>query len=51
MFKTNPVLLKELLEDVDSRKIQLPDFQRAGCGTTTAIEAYWPASQEGFRLA
>lgn len=28
MFKTNPVLLKSLLDDVESGRIQLPDFQR-----------------------
>ena len=28
MFKTNPVSLKELLDDAENGKIQLPDFQR-----------------------
>ena len=28
MFKTNPVLLKTLLDDVEQGRIQLPDFQR-----------------------
>jgi uncharacterized protein with ParB-like and HNH nuclease domain len=28
-FKTNPVNLKELLEDCQSGKLQLPDFQRS----------------------
>ena len=28
MFKTNPVSLKELLDDAETGKIQLPDFQR-----------------------
>ena len=28
MFKTNPVLLKILLDDVENGRIQLPDFQR-----------------------
>jgi len=28
-FKTNPVSLKELLEDCHSGKLQLPDFQRS----------------------
>jgi uncharacterized protein with ParB-like and HNH nuclease domain len=28
-FKTNPVNIKELLEDCQSGKLQLPDFQRS----------------------
>ena len=28
MFQTHPVLLKNLLDNVESAKIQLPDFQR-----------------------
>ncbi len=28
-FMTNPVLLKDLLDDMDNGKIQLPDFQRS----------------------
>lgn len=28
MFETNPIDLKDLLDDVEEGKIQLPDFQR-----------------------
>ena len=28
MFKTNPVALKNLLEDVETGKILVPEFQR-----------------------
>lgn len=29
MFKTNPILLGELLTDCEKGKLQLPDFQRS----------------------
>ena len=28
MFKTHPIKLKELLDQAENKKIQLPDFQR-----------------------
>ena len=49
MFKTNPVSLKELLDNVDSGKIQLPDFQRGWvwdddriCGLLASVSRGFP---------
>ena len=49
MFSTNPVLLKSLLNDVESGKIQLPDFQRGWiwdddriCGLLASISKGFP---------
>ena len=48
MFKTNPISLKELLDDAESGKIQLPDFQRGWVWTTTVFAGCWPASPGAF---
>ena len=49
VFKTHPRSLKSLLDDAGNGKIQLPDFQRDGCGMTTGFGAYWRAYRGGFR--
>ena len=49
MFKTNEVLLNSLLDDVESAKIQLPDFQRGwDYGMTYASAGSSLASQRVF---
>ena len=53
MFETNPIDLKDLLDDVEEGKIQLPDFQRAGFGTMNAsrvCSSVYPASSRWERL-
>ena len=51
MFKTNPVSLKELLDDAESGKIQLPDFQRGWVWDDDRIRGCWPAYPGAFRWA
>ena len=48
MFKTNPVSLKELLENVDSGKIQLPDFQRGWVWDDDRIRGLLASVSRGF---
>ena len=48
MFKTNPVSLKELLDNVDSGKIQLPDFQRGWVWDDDRIRGLLASVSRGF---
>ena len=48
MFKTNPVSLKDLLDDVDSGKIQLPDFQRGWVWGDDRIRGLLASISRGF---
>ena len=48
MFKTNPVSLKELLDDASSGKIQLPDFQRGWVWDDDRIRGLLASISRGF---
>ena len=48
MFTTNPVLLKALLRDVESGKIQLPDFQRGWIWDDDRIRGLLASISKGF---
>ena len=48
MFNTNPVSLNQLLNDVDSGKIQLPDFQRGWVWDDDRIRALLASVSRSF---
>jgi len=48
-FDSTKRSLPELLKDITNGKIQLPDFQRAGSGTTSMSKACWSVSPDLFR--
>lgn len=48
MFQTNPVLLKTLLENVETGKIQLPDFQRGWIWDDDRIRGLLASVSRGF---
>ena len=48
MFKTNPMSLKELLDDAGSGKIQLPDFQRGWVWDDDRIRGLLASISRGF---
>lgn len=48
MFETQPVLLKAILSDVSSGKIQLPDFQRSWVWDDERITALLESISRGF---
>ena len=48
MFKTNPVGLKKLLDDIENRKIQLPDFQRGWVWDDNRIRGLLASISRGF---
>lgn len=48
MFKTNPVFLAELLENIDKGKIQLPDFQRGWVWDDYRIRSLLASISRGF---
>ena len=48
MFKTNPAPLKELLDDAESGKIQLPDFQRGWVWDDDRIRMLLASISRGF---
>ena len=48
MFKTNPVSLKELLDEAGSGKIQLPDFQRGWVWDDDRIRGLLASISRGF---
>ena len=48
VFKTNPVSLKELLDDAGSGKIQLPDFQRGWVWDDDRIRGLLASISRGF---
>ena len=50
MFKTNPVLLKELLDDADTGKVQLPDFQRGWVWDDDRIRGLLASISRGFPI-
>ena len=50
MFKTNPISLKSLLEDADSGKLQLPDFQRGWVWDDYRIRALLASISRGFPI-
>lgn len=47
-FRTNPIILKELLESIDSGKVQLPDFQRGWVWDDYRIRALIASISRGF---
>ncbi len=49
-FTTNPVSLKTLLQDVDDRKIQLPEFQRDWVWDDDRIRALLASISRGFPI-
>ena len=50
MFKTNEVLLKNLIEDVEKGKIQLPDFQRGWVWDDERIKGLLASVSRGFPM-
>ena len=50
MFKTNEVLLKNLIEDVEKGKIQLPDFQRGWVWDDDRIKGLLASVSRGFPM-
>jgi hypothetical protein len=48
MFKTNPISLKELLNQIDGEKLQLPDFQRDWVWTDEGIRGLIGSIASGF---
>lgn len=48
MFKTNPVSLAELLENIDKGQIQLPDFQRGWVWDDYRIRSLLASISRGF---
>ena len=50
MFKTNEVLLKSLIEDVEKGKIQLPDFQRGWVWDDDRIIGLLASVSKGFPM-
>ena len=48
MFKTNPISLKELLDDAETGKIQLPDFQRGWVWDDGRIRGLLASISRGF---
>ena len=48
MFKTNPISLKELLDDAENGKIQLPDFQRGWVWDDDRIRGLLASISRGF---
>ncbi len=48
MFKTNPVLLKNLIDDAEKGKIQLPDFQRGWIWDDGRIKGLLASISRGF---
>ena len=50
LFRMNPRLLKTLLDDVESAKIQLPDFQRGWVWDDDRIRALLASISRGFPI-
>ena len=48
MFKTNPISLKTLLDDANSGKIQLPDFQRGWVWDDDRVRGLLASISRGF---
>ena len=50
MFKTNPILLKDLLNDVEACRIMLPDFQRGWVWGDDRIRGLLASISQGFPI-
>ena len=50
MFKTNPILLNKLLDDVESCNIQLPDFQRGWVWDDDRVRGLLASISRGFPI-
>ena len=50
MFKTNPILLKKLLDEVESCSIQLPDFQRGWVWDDDRVRGLLASISRGFPI-
>ena len=50
MFKTNPILLGNLLDDVEARRIQLPDFQRGWVWDDDRVRGLLASISRGFPI-
>ena len=50
MFKTNPVQLKKLLDDVEDCDIQLPDFQRGWIWDDDRVRGLLASISQGFPI-
>ena len=50
MFKTNPVQLKKLLDDVEAGHIQLPDFQRGWIWDDDRVKGLMASISQGFPI-
>ncbi len=50
MFKTNPILLKKLLDDVEDCSIQLPDFQRGWIWDDDRVKGLLASISQGFPI-
>lgn len=50
MFNTNPILLSQLLGDVEAGKIQLPDFQRGWVWDNDRIRGLLASISRGFPI-
>ena len=50
MFKTNPILLKDLLNDVEACRIMLPDFQRGWVWGDDRIRGLLASISRGFPI-
>ena len=50
LFTTNPIPLKELLDDVENGKIQLPDFQRGWVWDDERIKGLLVSISRGFPI-
>ncbi len=49
LFKTNPISLKELLDELKPGRFSCPTFSEVGSGTTTVFADCWPVSPGAFR--
>ena len=50
MFKTNPIQLKKLLDDVEAGHIQLPDFQRGWIWDDDRVKGLLASISQGFPI-
>ena len=50
MFKTNPIQLKTLLDDVEACRLQLPDFQRGWVWDDDRIRGLLASISQGFPI-
>ena len=50
MFKTNPIALAKLLDEVAARRIQLPDFQRGWVWSDDRVQGLLASMSRGFPI-